>query len=317
MVEIDNLKKKYGGKEALKGISFTADDGEILGLLGPNGAGKSTTMNIITGFITDYEGEVRLDGIRLHEQPAKYKRQIGYLPEMNPLPYNMTVSEFLEFAAGLKGIEKRKVPEELDRVLEATGLTQVRNRLIRNLSKGYKQRTGIAQALVGSPKLLILDEPTVGLDPKQLADIRNLIRSLANEHTVIFSSHILTEVNAVCDNVVIMKQGTVLAHASPEELARKLKRSETIHIRLEDGADAAESIFGKMNFLTEYQRLEQTDGEKDERSYVLKTEDKDACKKIFLAFADRRIPILSMTPEEFTLEDAFLELISTSGQEET
>ena len=220
MLEITDLTKTYGKTEALRGVGFTAHHGQVLGLLGPNGAGKSTTMNIVTGYIPKTEGSVRICGIDTDEAPAEAKRQVGYLPEHTPLPYNMTVTEFLEYSGDLKKVPKREQKRGMDRAAELSGLTEVRGRLIRNLSKGYKQRVGIAQALIGFPEVLILDEPTSGLDPSQLIEIRSLVRELGKRHTVVFSSHILSEVESVCDRAVIIYKGRVLADGTPEELAR-------------------------------------------------------------------------------------------------
>ncbi|MBQ8135628.1 MAG: ABC transporter ATP-binding protein [Clostridia bacterium] len=313
MLEIENLRKKYGNTEVLKGISFTAEKGEILGLLGPNGTGKSTTMNIITGFISDFEGSVRLNGTEIVKQPAAFKKNIGYLPELNPLPLNMTVYEFMDFAADLKSVSKKTRKEHIEQILESTGLLHVRKRLLRNLSKGYKQRTGIAQALVGDPELIILDEPTVGLDPKQIADIRTLVRSLAADHTVIFSSHILSEVNAICDNVVIMYKGRVLTHAAPNELVKELDQHGGIILCTEDENNRSEQILKQADFVREYSIVE-TSG--NNRKYYIKSDDNDFGQKIFFAFADQHIPITQLTPDQFTLEDAFLQYLAAAEQEE-
>ncbi len=313
MLEIENLRKKYGNTEVLKGISFTAEKGEILGLLGPNGTGKSTTMNIITGFISDFEGSVRLNGTEIVKQPAAFKKNIGYLPELNPLPLNMTVYEFMDFAADLKSVSKKTRKEHIEQILESTGLLHVRKRLLRNLSKGYKQRTGIAQALVGDPELIILDEPTVGLDPKQIADIRTLVRSLAADHTVIFSSHILSEVNAICDNVVIMYKGRVLTHAAPNELVKEFDQHGGMILCTEDENNRSEQILKQADFVREYSIVE-TSG--NNRKYYIKLDDNDFSKKIFFAFADQHIPITQLTPDQFTLEDAFLQYLATAEQEE-
>jgi ABC-2 type transport system ATP-binding protein len=219
MLEISGLTKTYGKTEALRGVSFTARHGRVLGLLGPNGAGKSTTMNIVTGYIPKTEGSVRICGIDTDEAPTEAKKHVGYLPEHTPLPHNMTVTEFLEYSGDLKKVPKREQKQGIDRALALSGLTEVGGRLIRNLSKGYKQRVGIAQALIGFPEVLILDEPTSGLDPSQLIEIRSLVRELGREHTVLFSSHILSEVESVCDRAVIIYKGRVLADGKPEELA--------------------------------------------------------------------------------------------------
>ncbi|MDR0671466.1 MAG: ABC transporter ATP-binding protein [Oscillospiraceae bacterium] len=219
MLTISGLTKSYGAVGALRGVDFTARHGEVLGLLGPNGAGKSTTMNIVTGYIPKTGGAVNICGADIDTDPAEAKRHIGYLPEQTPLPYNMTVTEFLEYSGDLKKVPKSEQKRGLDRAVELTDLAQVSRRLIRNLSKGYKQRAGIAQALIGFPEVLILDEPTSGLDPAQLIEIRALVRELGKSHTVLFSSHILSEVESVCDRAVILYKGRVLADGRPNEIA--------------------------------------------------------------------------------------------------
>jgi ABC-2 type transport system ATP-binding protein len=218
MLEVENLTKQYGDFSALRGVSFRAEHGEVLGFLGPNGAGKSTTMKIVTGFIAKSGGNIRVCGIDTDSNPVEAKRNIGFLPEDTPLPYQMTVTEFLEYSSDLKKVPKHEKSDGIEKITDLTGLSHVRNRLIRNLSKGYKQRVGIAQALVGFPEVLILDEPTSGLDPSQLIEIRALVRNLGKSHTVIFSSHILSEVESVCDKAVIIYKGRVLASGAPSEL---------------------------------------------------------------------------------------------------
>jgi ABC-2 type transport system ATP-binding protein len=225
MLEVENLTKQYGAFAALRGVSFRAEHGRVLGFLGPNGAGKSTAMKIITGFTEKSGGTVKVCGIDTDENPQEIKRRIGFLPEDTPLPVQMTVTEFLEYASDLKKVPKRAQTDGIAKITELTGLTQVRGRLIRNLSKGYRQRVGIAQALVGFPEVLILDEPTSGLDPSQLIEIRALVRELGKSHTLIFSSHILSEVESVCDKAVIIYKGRVLASGSPSELIRTDKGS--------------------------------------------------------------------------------------------
>lgn len=220
MIEIQNLTKSYGQIKAVDDISFTVEKGEVLGFLGPNGAGKSTTMNIITGFIPSTEGTVKVNGFDIMESPAEVKRRIGYLPELPPLYMDMTVSEYLNFAADLKNVSKRQKKSQMTDIMDLVKLTDVRGRLIKNLSKGYKQRVGLAQALMGNPEVLILDEPTVGLDPKQIIEIRKLIKALGKQHTIILSSHILPEVSAVCERVVIINKGKIAAVDTPENLSK-------------------------------------------------------------------------------------------------
>ena len=220
MIEVNNLTKQYGQHKAVDNISFKVEKGEILGFLGPNGAGKSTTMNIITGYISATEGTVKVDGFDILEQPGEVKKRIGYLPELPPLYMDMTVEEYLTFVCNIKKVSVHKQKEMLGKVMNAVKITDMRKRLIKNLSKGYKQRVGLAQAMIGEPQVLILDEPTVGLDPKQIIEIRNVIKSLGKDHTIILSSHILSEVSAVCDRVLIINKGKIVAIDTPENLAK-------------------------------------------------------------------------------------------------
>ena len=221
MIEVQNLSKHYGDKKAVDNISFKAEDGEILGFLGPNGAGKSTTMNILTGYISCTEGKALIDGIDILEDPIKAKAKIGYLPELPPLYLDMTVKEYLNFIYDLK---KCKLPRNshLKDICSLVKIEHVYKRIIKNLSKGYKQRVGLAQALVGNPNVLILDEPTVGLDPKQIIEIRSLIKKLGKNHTVILSSHILSEVQAVCDKIIVINEGRIVADDTEDNLSKKL-----------------------------------------------------------------------------------------------
>ena len=232
MIEVKNLVKRYGNHLALDNVSFTIQKGEVVGFLGPNGAGKSTTMNIITGYLSSTEGDVLVDGVSVLEQPEKAKQKIGYLPELPPLYTDMTVNEYLSFVCDLKGVPAKQKEETLARVTKQARISDVRKRLIRNLSKGYKQRVGIAQALVGDPELLILDEPTVGLDPKQITEVRDLIKNLSEEHTLIISSHILAEVQAVCDRVIIINKGRIVATDTPDNLAKSAIKSNKLEMRI-------------------------------------------------------------------------------------
>ncbi|MCJ7854911.1 ABC transporter ATP-binding protein [Lachnospiraceae bacterium NSJ-143] len=225
MIEVKNLVKRYGKYEAVRDISFKVDTGEVIGFLGPNGAGKSTTMNIITGYISATSGEVSIDGFDILKNPKEAKKRIGYLPEIPPLYTDMTVTEYLEFAADLKGVKKSAVKPMLDDIMEKIKITHVSGKVIKNLSKGYRQRVGLAQALVGYPEVLILDEPTVGLDPKQIIEIRDVIRDLSKDHTIILSSHILSEVSAVCNRVIIINKGRLVAVDTPERLSESLSQN--------------------------------------------------------------------------------------------
>ena len=232
MIEIQNLTKLYGQIVGVKNISFTVEKGEVLGFLGPNGSGKTTTMNIITGYMPSTEGTVKVCGYDIMEEPGEVKKRIGYLPEQPPLYMDMTVSDYLNFVADLKKVDKKIKKSQLDDIMELVKITHVRKRLIRNLSKGYKQRVGLAQALVGTPEVLVLDEPTVGLDPKQIIEIRNLIKALGKEHTIILSSHILTEVSAVCERVVIIHKGEIAEIDTPENLSKNFRNMSKMSITI-------------------------------------------------------------------------------------
>lgn len=302
MIEVKNLVKNYGDKKAVDDISFTVRDNEVLGFLGPNGAGKSTTMNILTGYISMTSGEVRINGIDILENPIEARRQIGYLPEQPPLYPEMTVEEYLGFVCELKGV--KAVKAEIKRIAGATGLSTVLSRRTGNLSKGYKQRVGFAAALAGDPKVLILDEPTVGLDPNQIIDIRELIISLGKDHTVILSSHILSEISAVCSRVLIINNGKIAAEDTPEKLAEteSKKRVKRITLRVEGEDAAVRKVLDGFGDIT-YKKLE------GEGSYALDVPaGKDIKKELFFAFAGAELAILEQHEEELSLEDIFIEL---------
>ena len=311
MIEVRNLTKRYGPKKAVDNISFTAEDGQVLGFLGPNGAGKSTTMNILTGYISSTEGEALINGVDILEDPIKAKSFIGYLPEMPPLYFDMTVNEYLDFVYSLK---KCKMPKRshLNEICEIVKLEDVRGRLIKNLSKGYKQRVGFAQALVGNPKVLILDEPTVGLDPKQIIEIRTLIKRLGRNHTVILSSHILPEVQAVCDRIVVINKGRIVANDNADSLARNLSADHKLVMQIE-GAD--EDIKKILSSVTDVERVfvgRQID-EKVWEYHIEAKEGSDVRLDIFRKLASRNYPILMMKSNELSLEEVFLKL--TTGDE--
>ena len=232
MIEVKDLTKRYGQHVAVDSVSFTVNEGEILGFLGPNGAGKSTTMNIITGYISATEGTVKINGYDILDQPEEAKKQIGYLPEFPPLYMDMTVQEYLDFVFSIKKVDPKQKKQQMDTILDVVKIGDVRKRLIKNLSKGYKQRVGLAQALVGAPSVLILDEPTVGLDPKQIIEIRTLIKELGKKHTIILSSHILPEVSAVCERVIIINKGKLVASDTPENLSRRLGDTSKMTLRV-------------------------------------------------------------------------------------
>ncbi|HIU56518.1 MAG TPA: ATP-binding cassette domain-containing protein [Candidatus Ornithomonoglobus merdipullorum] len=312
MIEVKNLVKNYGDKRALNNISFTVGEDEILGFLGPNGAGKSTTMNILTGYISMTSGEVKIGGIDILKDPIGAKRLIGYLPEQPPLYPEMTVTEYLDFVCELKGVKDRA--EQVKAIAAKTGVGNVLERRIGNLSKGYRQRVGLAAALAGDPKVLILDEPTVGLDPGQIVEIRSLIRSLGKAHTVILSSHILSEISAVCDRVLIINDGKIAAEDTPENIKRSVFGSDLrILIRADGTDDEIRAVLDKLSEDLTYEKRKDTD------EYELafgNRESREISRKLFFAFANANLPILMQREEEITLEDVFMKITANSRNSE-
>ena len=307
MIEVSNLTKKYGDHIAVDHLSFRVEKGQIYGFLGPNGAGKSTTMNIITGYLAATEGTVTIDGKDIQKDPEEAKRSIGYLPELPPLYVDMTVREYLEFVAELKKVAKKERKQQIDEVMEMTQITDMQQRLIRNLSKGYRQRVGLAQAILGYPEVIILDEPTVGLDPKQIIEIRDLIRKLGENHTVILSSHILSEVSAVCDHIMIIAHGKLVASDSPENLQKLMSGSMELDLEVKGSIAAVKSALQE---ISQIDRIEEnTEAPKDiAKLKVISKENADIREQVFYALADAKLPILEMTHAEKSLEDIFLEL---------
>ncbi len=308
MIEVKNVTKKYGKAVAVEDISFTINDGEIVGLLGPNGAGKSTTMNILTGYIEQTSGEVTIEGYNTLKKPKKAKKQIGYMPEGVPLYTDLTVKEFVTYMAELKQVNRKERKEKVQKVIEQTGLKDVQNKLTKNLSRGYKQRVSMAGALVGEPKILILDEPTVGLDPKQITEIRNLIKELGKTHTVILSSHILSEVSQICNKVIIINKGKIVAIDTPENLENKVSNNNCIYVTVEDTENKIDKIKDKIR---EIKNIELVQENEDKTKQYLIEADKnvDLRKKIFSEFAKENITIFEMKKADTTLEDAFIKLI--------
>ena len=311
MIQVENITKRYGNFTAVDGISFDIDEGEIVGFLGPNGAGKSTTMNMITGFIEPSDGRIIVDGYDISKKPKKAKRQIGYMPEGVPLYSDLTVKEFVAYMADLKGCDKKTKKEEIKKVLEETGLTEVQNKLTKNLSRGYKQRVSMAGALVGNPKVIILDEPTVGLDPKQVTEIRTLIKNLEKKHTVILSSHILSEVSQICNRVIIINKGKIVAIDTPENLENKVAQNNVVYVTVEDPENKMDSIKEKLNNIKDIQFV--VENEDKTKKYIIKGErDIDLRKEIFETLAKEGITIFEMKKADATLEDAFMKLINDS-----
>ena len=314
MIEVKNITKRYGKAVAVENISFTIEDGEIVGLLGPNGAGKSTTMNILTGFLEQTEGEVIIDGFDTLKKPKKAKKEIGYMPEGVPLYTDLTVKEFVTYMAEIKQVDRKTRKEKVEKIIEQTGLKDVEKKLIKNLSRGYKQRVSMAGALVGEPKILILDEPTVGLDPKQITEIRNLIKELGKTHTIILSSHILSEVSQICNKVIIINKGKIVAVDTPENLENKVNNNNCIYVMVEDTENKVEQIKDKINGVKKIELVEENkDGTKQ---YLIEAEkDIDIRKTIFSEFAKENITIFEMKKADTTLEDAFMKLIEGGNKE--
>lgn len=314
MIEVNNLTKSYGRLKAINNLSFTVGKGEILGFLGPNGAGKSTTMNIITGYIPSTEGTVKVAGVDVFENSKEVKKKIGYLPENPPLYLDMTVQSYLLFVSQLKQVPRKLRKSNIDDVIELVKLGDVRNRLIKNLSKGYRQRVGLAQALMGNPEVLILDEPTVGLDPKQIIEIRNLIKSLGKDKTIILSSHILPEVSAVCERLIIINKGEIAAIDTPDNLSNVLAGSDKLMVRIEGPSDRILKIIKGINGVKNVEIYEKS--EKDTNFIIESEQSEDVRKPLFFAMADNRAPILEMKRHGLSLEEVFLQLTTTEHKEE-
>ena len=306
MIEVKNLSKHFGDKKAVDGISFTAENGEILGFLGPNGAGKSTTMNILTGYISSTNGVALIDGIDILENPIKAKQKIGYLPEQPPLYMDMTVKEYLSFVYDLK---KCKLPRNthLKDICQLVKIDNVYNRVIKNLSKGYKQRVGLAQALIGNPNVLILDEPTVGLDPNQIIEIRTLIKRLGKNHTVILSSHILSEVQAVCDKIVVINQGKIVADDTEENLSRNLVNNNKISVKIDGPVDEVEKVISS---IAGVKTVERNSKEADDfcQFSIESDEGVDIRRELFKRISERSWYIMELKTSDMSLEDIFLRL---------
>lgn len=307
MIEVRNLVKKYGSHMAVNHLNFTIEKGKIYGFLGPNGAGKSTTMNMITGYIASTEGEILIDGHNILEEPEEAKKKIGYLPEIPPLYVDMTVSEYLKFVAELKSIPKEKRSGNINEVMFTTKLQSVKDRLIKNLSKGYRQRVGLAQALLGYPEIIILDEPTVGLDPKQIIEIRDLIKSLGNKHTVILSSHILSEVSAVCDHVLIIDKGKLVASDTPENLSKVMAGANSLELTVKGKEEVIRKALDMVENIEEL--VYHQSMIKDACDFTVKIAgNQDMRENIFFALAEVKCPILKMQSSNMSLEEVFLKL---------
>lgn len=313
MIQVRHLTKRYGSHVAVSDLSFTIEKGVIYGFLGPNGAGKSTTMNMITGCLGATEGQVLVDGHSISEEPMAAKRLIGYLPEQPPLYMDMTVAEYLLFVARAKGIARKDMQAQMNAVMEKTRIADVQHRLIRNLSKGYRQRVGIAQALLGNPEIIILDEPTAGLDPAQIIEIRQLIQELGREHTIVLSSHILSEVQAVCDAIMIISKGKLVASDTPENLTRLFAGTTTMKLEVKADEGEARRLLEQVEGVETLTCIPGPEGTTlvDMRL----AQDRDVREEIFTLFARAGKPILEMTRMKASLEDVFLELTQGDAKE--
>ncbi|MCI9365531.1 MAG: ABC transporter ATP-binding protein [Clostridia bacterium] len=314
MIKVENITKKYGNYTAVDNMSFKIEEGEIVGFLGPNGAGKTTTMSMITGFIEPTSGHVEINGYNVSKKAKKAKREIGYMPETTPLYNELTPKEFVGYMSELKGVSKKEKKAEIERVLKAVGIEEVQNKLIRNLSRGFKQRVSLAGALVGNPKVLILDEPTVGLDPKQVTQIRSLIKSLGKDHTVILSSHILSEVSQICQKVIIINKGKVVAIDTPENLENKTNSGNVLIVTVEDPENKIEETVKEMQNIQELKLLKNLPDGTKQYSISSKGE-KDMRKDVFSLFAKNGITIFELKKAETTLEEAFINLIDNQKNE--
>ena len=307
MIEAIGLVKQYGDHVAVDHLNFTVEKGQILGFLGPNGAGKSTTMNMLTGYISATEGTILVNGYDMLEEPELAKKSIGYLPEQPPVYPDMTVEEYLQFVTELKKVPRKERESEVDRVIGMTQLEPMRTRLIQHLSKGYRQRVGIAQALVGNPEVIILDEPTVGLDPKQIIEIRDLMKSLAKEHTVLLSSHIMQEISAVCDHIMIISHGKLVLSGTPEELQQKANQGENLELEV---IGARAQVMGVLDSVSGVTEIEELASEQENQVAVRLKSTEDIREALFFAFAKANLPIVKLVRNTKTLEDIFLEATS-------
>lgn len=312
MIEVRNVSKKYGNFYAVRNVNFNVEDGEIVGFLGRNGAGKTTTMNMITGFIEPSRGEILVNGVDVDSKPKKVKRLIGYMPEGTPLYSDLTVKEFVSYMADLKCIKRKEKKAAVEKAIMQTGLDKVKNRLTRNLSRGFKQRVSLAGALVGDPEILILDEPTVGLDPKQVKEIRELIKAFGKEHTVILSSHILSEVSQICKKVVIIDKGEIIAVDTPENLENSVETKQVYIVTIEDTENKFKEVFKKDSQIKEFKKI----ATNEDNTFVYQIElkenlpdDKDFRKSFAIKCAENNILNLGITKEETSLEDAFIKLV--------
>lgn len=315
MIEVKNLVKDYYGNVAVDGLSFTVEEGEIVGFLGPNGAGKSTTMNIITGYLSATDGQVIVNGYDVFEDPEKAKKSIGYLPEQPPLYPDMKVREYLMFVADLKKVKKSERASMIKSIMELTKITDVSEKLIKFLSKGYKQRVGLAAAIVGYPEILILDEPTVGLDPKQIIEIRELIKSLSKKHTILLSSHIMQEIDAVCDKIIIINKGKLIAYDTPANIARVMENSRELHITV---CGSEMTVRRALDYVDGIKKLDvgYSDATGMSDITIKMNEGCDVRKNVSEKLMDAKCPIIEMKLHEVSIEEIFLKLTNSNNKED-
>ncbi len=316
MISVEHLSKSYGDFLAVDDLSFTIEDGHIYGFLGPNGAGKSTTLNIMTGCLAATSGDIKIDGHDIYEEEKEAKKLIGYLPEIPPLYVEQTPREYLQFVAEAKGVSKNEVEAEIDRVIEETHIEEMENRLIKHLSKGYRQRVGIAQALLGNPSVIILDEPTVGLDPMQIIEIRDLIAELGKKHTVILSSHILSEIQAICEKVLIIYKGKLVAFDDIENLGKTLSSGSEIEIMTDADEKKVNDIVQKIDSISNFVAKDAVDGFNVFTLSTTADKPYETCKEVFNAFAENSATLIKLNPVQTTLEDIFIELTSMEQEAE-
>ncbi|MDR0404368.1 MAG: ABC transporter ATP-binding protein [Oscillospiraceae bacterium] len=310
MIKVRGLTKKYGSNLALDDVNFSVKEGEVLGFLGPNGAGKSTTMNILTGYLSFSSGSVEIAGADILRDPMEAKKNIGYLPEIPPLYPEMTVDSYLKFIFGIK---KSKLPMEkhIDEIVDKLAIGDVRGKIIRNLSKGYKQRVGLAGALIGDPKILILDEPTVGLDPQQIIEIRNLIGNLKLNHTVIFSSHILSEVQSLCDRVLVINKGKIIADDAPKDLSRQLENKQNFFVLIEGDKDLVISLLNSVDYISSVELIRES--QKGVFEYKISASSENEIRRdLFFALSEAKLPLFGLRSCDFSLEEVFLKLVKNS-----
>lgn len=316
MIEVKNLVKKYGSHLAVSDLSFTIDDGGIYGFLGPNGAGKSTTMNICTGCLAPTDGEVKIGGFDIFEEPKQAKKLIGYLPEMPPLYVDQTPREYLTFVGEAKGLRKTELKDDIERVIEETHIEDVADKLIKHLSKGYRQRVGVAQALLGNPEVIILDEPTVGLDPMQIIEIRDLIKELGEKHTVILSSHILSEVQAICAKILIINKGKLVAFDTPENLRKQMENKSSIELKAEGTKEECLAILETIEGIGDINVVSEDNGVVEAVLSVSGENLDEKSREIFFAFANAKKAVLNLNPVKASLEDIFIELTEDNAVSE-